>query len=988
MLKVPLTSCTLTPGNADPDEFDIGQIERVRLKVGEGDRTNSFSITIHDPGLAIASKYRERSLKVGGIAVPSNLLEAAKESSSSTPSAGTSAAIAEGAKGDALAAQILAYARSNGVTDQGWQAALLGTAAIETSMGEFLEEIDDGSNYSYLGSDAAWHGRGIVQLTGVGNYQRAGEKLGKDFIANPDDVSKLENAIPILVLGMRDGWFTGKKLDEYGTGANYDYDGSRNIVNPGEGGGRRSQYVDFCKQWYSKIPSIQEATSGATTAIAGAADSTAFVTSGSTSTVKSTPAIPATFVSSDRVTTKTASVAAVATATPSTAKTVTTNGQSLAIAGLQDAITEPLSIVAGNQNPEDAIVRIIEGSDEATGFIISSDGIVLTNQHVAAAATGKVGFKDGKEVAIEWLANDPSVDLAVGKLKEGAPYPTLSLAQTSELKEGQGVRAIGHPENENWKSTRSVIAALGTECGLSNTKCAKAGVGFLKPGNSGCPIFTSAGVVVGIARAIDPAGNSFFIPIETVHKFLLANKIQIQQQNTIKLSGDAPVEVPKEAVEVSIALGFNYSDKTQTYGFWLTGVSTSTDLPPKTTFTGRGVRYLLEQSDRKRRTLENLSLRQITERVGEAAGVAVEVPSTQVTEKTLDRVIQTGETDAKFLDRIAKAQGLVVSEKDDKITLTDAKGKEVVKVKAEWHARLETEDEAEASRILGELPSISTLADGKAIKEGYRTTLYFGYPDLEMLAIAPGTILEIDEGVIPNLPAPFCRDYRVKAIEWDWRGDLSGRMELYIPVNAKDTSAGSGSAEAGSAGVVVPGKKIETPAELENLTSLRMIEPVPGGTYTSFFGFRTHPVLGGRRIHQGTDIGANEGAQIVAACAGVIIQVGDEGDGYGNKIIQYCGKVAGKMVTILYGHNSVNEVAVGALVQQGEPIAKVGSTGMSTGPHLHFSTLYGWDWQANGYCPNGRPEWIHPEKNFVDNTFTGTVNPLGRTDTGGVATRA
>jgi murein DD-endopeptidase MepM/ murein hydrolase activator NlpD len=103
------------------------------------------------------------------------------------------------------------------------------------------------------------------------------------------------------------------------------------------------------------------------------------------------------------------------------------------------------------------------------------------------------------------------------------------------------------------------------------------------------------------------------------------------------------------------------------------------------------------------------------------------------------------------------------------------------------------------------------------------------------------------------------------------------------------------------------------------------------GPITSPFGYRTHPILGSTRLHAGTDIGAPYGSPVWASKSGQVIFSGWNG-GYG-----YCVIIAhtGGFST-LYGHLADLAVGVGDRVEQGETIGWVGSTGWSTGPHLHF----------------------------------------------------
>ncbi|MEQ8200353.1 MAG: peptidoglycan DD-metalloendopeptidase family protein [Syntrophomonadaceae bacterium] len=108
--------------------------------------------------------------------------------------------------------------------------------------------------------------------------------------------------------------------------------------------------------------------------------------------------------------------------------------------------------------------------------------------------------------------------------------------------------------------------------------------------------------------------------------------------------------------------------------------------------------------------------------------------------------------------------------------------------------------------------------------------------------------------------------------------------------------------------------------------------PTPGySNITSGYGMRYHPILKVNKLHTGIDIGAPSGAKIVAADSGAVIYSGWLG-AYGNAIIIDHG--AG--ISTLYGHQSSRLVSVGAKVTKGQTIGKVGSTGWSTGPHLHF----------------------------------------------------
>jgi murein DD-endopeptidase MepM/ murein hydrolase activator NlpD len=109
-----------------------------------------------------------------------------------------------------------------------------------------------------------------------------------------------------------------------------------------------------------------------------------------------------------------------------------------------------------------------------------------------------------------------------------------------------------------------------------------------------------------------------------------------------------------------------------------------------------------------------------------------------------------------------------------------------------------------------------------------------------------------------------------------------------------------------------------------------MMMPVDGHI-TSYFGYRYHPILHFSRFHAGLDIGASWGSPIVAAGDGRVVAAGWAG-GYGREV-----QIAhGGGLVSLYGHMSQIAAEPGSYVRQGQVIGYVGSSGLSTGPHVHF----------------------------------------------------
>ena len=127
---------------------------------------------------------------------------------------------------------------------------------------------------------------------------------------------------------------------------------------------------------------------------------------------------------------------------------------------------------------------------------------------------------------------------------------------------------------------------------------------------------------------------------------------------------------------------------------------------------------------------------------------------------------------------------------------------------------------------------------------------------------------------------------------------------------------------------------------------------------TSHVGTRVHPITGQVKYHSGMDIGCQYGDAVWASDSGTVILAGVNG-GYGNCVMIDHGYVNGDNYYTLYGHLSSIAVSVGQTVSQGEYIGAVGSTGVSTGPHLHFEirnssgpTDFEWRFSGLTYAPD------------------------------------
>ncbi|PIM50622.1 peptidase [Roseateles chitinivorans] len=161
---------------------------------------------------------------------------------------------------------------------------------------------------------------------------------------------------------------------------------------------------------------------------------------------------------------------------------------------------------------------------QGSGFIVSADGVILTNAHVVQDAQEVVvKLTDRREFRAKVLGSDKSTDVAVLKI-EAKNLPTVRLGATRDLRVGEWVLAIGSPFGFENSVSAGVISAKGRSLGPDESR-----VPFLQtdvainPGNSGGPLFNARGEVVGINSQIYSAsggyqGLSFAIPVEVANK--------------------------------------------------------------------------------------------------------------------------------------------------------------------------------------------------------------------------------------------------------------------------------------------------------------------------------------------------------------------------------------------------------------------------------------------------------------------------------------
>lgn len=146
------------------------------------------------------------------------------------------------------------------------------------------------------------------------------------------------------------------------------------------------------------------------------------------------------------------------------------------------------------------------------------------------------------------------------------------------------------------------------------------------------------------------------------------------------------------------------------------------------------------------------------------------------------------------------------------------------------------------------------------------------------------------------------------------------------------------------AGATMEYDPLEFDADAETEAEKESVENPVEGSYTSSFGWRTHPITGASNFHRGVDITAAEGTPVAAFASGEVVRAGWD-DSYGNYIqIKHS-----ETCSTLYAHCSQLLCAVGDEVEKGQTIAKSGATGQVTGPHLHFEIKVNGLWHDPTY---------------------------------------
>ncbi len=185
---------------------------------------------------------------------------------------------------------------------------------------------------------------------------------------------------------------------------------------------------------------------------------------------------------------------------------------------LLDAYSQTVSDTVERVAPSVAAVRVqaADRSGSGSGFVFTPDGYMLTNSHVVhagrpqapPAATGyRIALGDGQELAARWVGDDPDTDLALLRVDEAAAgvLPHVALGSTAELRRGEIAIAIGNPLGFEHTVTAGIVSALGRSMRSGNGRLIPSVIqtdAALNPGNSGGPLVSARGAVIGVNTAL------------------------------------------------------------------------------------------------------------------------------------------------------------------------------------------------------------------------------------------------------------------------------------------------------------------------------------------------------------------------------------------------------------------------------------------------------------------------------------------------------
>jgi len=208
-------------------------------------------------------------------------------------------------------------------------------------------------------------------------------------------------------------------------------------------------------------------------------------------------------------------------------QTVVTVAQRAGAAVAHLKVRKPNKPTPPNQQPNNR--RRPESEGSGSGFLISTDGYLVTNSHVVSGAEAiEANFSDGRSFAAQVVGDDPASDIAVVKI-DGNGFTTLPFGPSDRLQVGQIAIAIGNPYGFQHSVTAGVVSALGRSLRSQSGRLIDDVIqtdAALNPGNSGGPLVNSHGEVIGVNTAVIlPAQGLCFAVASNLAQFVVGKLI-------------------------------------------------------------------------------------------------------------------------------------------------------------------------------------------------------------------------------------------------------------------------------------------------------------------------------------------------------------------------------------------------------------------------------------------------------------------------------
>ncbi len=907
------------------DVFQSGDrilLPNISITLGEDMRSSTCSFTLNDPGLLIGAKYREISVKGGGILVPSELLSspqpptqqatgAAPSTEGATPNTPLTNYPA-GSK-DEVVLGIVRECLKKGITDPVKVAFTLAVAEGESGINH--KAYNPETNNSAV-TDKRFGGRGLVQITHKSNYQLASSVVGVDLVANPDLAFRPDISTTLLIWGLKRGWCSRGGIDKWITGANQNIGAAYRAIQGGVWG---SRYQGFFNKWLKAAPGLIQQAGGASTPAPPPPPPPADLRSADPMGGTPTPSAPVQVAPTQESSFKGTEIIielAVgwgATWTDAIAFHFIHTGTSTGwdASGAQTTTFEGRSIrwlltrVTQTQSFENINLRQF-AELQLSGFNLKleMEGSGLDFQHLSqdGATTLSTLFRESKRlgfrigegsgkksntIVLEPAARPKFTNFIIDEevLIKPARFTDKARAATSPAPSA----TVSAPETGTGETKTSVDRETGS---IKQTLPeSKAGTGQA-PASSKSATGATAPPVGGTVK---PSATATATPATPPKPPVPSQPSTPANAPNTTSKTDGPVKITKPDGTVIE-----------------TTVTTEEKLEP-----GK---------------ITRTKTTKVVTTKGSTSTTSTTVVKQEVTEsktKTITTVTQSGK------------QPETTTKEEPKVSVEDKKKLQRSLTPSSPTAAPGAGAAATADPTTGlpnQQPGFIDLADGRAEAQTIadESRRVKGYEDEVLLVMNPDT-LKLVPGEIVALskrlfPDAFATEKRIGGVAHDFAAGTTV-LQLYTPQAALP----AGAAVAPAPGEVATPTQFATPATAPG----KFIFPVPKGATTIGDGYGTRRNRPPGYMHTILDITAPVNTPAVAMADGVVTAVRANAGGAGNLLtIKYGG---GYESTFMHGvAGKFALVAVGAQVKQGQPVFLIDSTGGSSGHHLHLKfTLNG-----------------------------------------------